>query len=379
MKNNEEQELLNTLKNSLIYRMSLGSKELYHSNVWAWLIEKDPAFLGMFGFGEDVIKRVQRVGREEGNRDLSVYLTSDEQGQEPIIIIENKLKSIPNKDQLRGYQNEVGDRFFAGVLTGICRPTIADADDKIRVQGDQGEKAWDFIDYKTIAERIKEIALTSKLDERGLATVNEYCGDIAAMDALVKQKVGETLDPFWGDENGDWNDLGLMDLVNKVRASGFIQYFKERWEKTGTPMPSKVEQGFNNKKNTLGFFYCVSGQPTIGIQIEGNQFRRVVYTDRQGQKAKGLFEEFAGSWFDGKYAGGKKKEKRYLNWPNWPKAEKMETKLTRSYGKYGENFVYQYAWLQAGQMSYESLYRFLEENLKIAKELSENLAKPGKE
>ena len=379
MKNYEEQELLNILKNSLIYRMSLGSKELYHSNVWAWLIEKDPAFLGMFGFGDDVIKRVKRVGREEGNRDLSVYLTSDEQGQEPIIIIENKLKSIPNKDQLRGYQNEVGDRFLAGVLTGICRPTIADENDKVFVQGNEGERVWDFVDYKTIAERIKEIALTSKLDERGLATVNEYCDDIAAIDVLVKQNVGETLDPFRGDDSGDWDDLGLMDLVNKVRASGFIQYFQEQWEKTGISTPNKVEQGFNNKKNTLGFFYCVPDQPTIGIQIEGNQFRRVVYIEKAGQGAENLYKEFVGSWFDGKYAGGKKKEKRYLNWPDWPKAEKMETKLTRSYGKYGENFVYQYAWLQAEQMSYESLFRLLTENLKIAKELSENLAKSGKE
>ena len=29
------------LKSSLIYQMSLASKELFHSNVWAWIIEKD--------------------------------------------------------------------------------------------------------------------------------------------------------------------------------------------------------------------------------------------------------------------------------------------------------------------------------------------------
>ena len=27
------------LKKSMIYQMSLGSKELFHSNVWGWLIE----------------------------------------------------------------------------------------------------------------------------------------------------------------------------------------------------------------------------------------------------------------------------------------------------------------------------------------------------
>lgn len=378
MENHEEQKLLNTLKNSLIYRMSLGSKELYHSNVWAWLIEKDPAFLGMFGFGDDVIKRVKRVGREEGNRDLSVYLTPDDSNQEPVIIIENKLKSIPNKVQLQGYQNEVGDRFFAGVLTGICRPTIADENDKVPVQGSQGERVWDFVDYKTIAERIKEIALISKLGERSLATVSEYCDDITAMDALVKQKVGETLNPFWGDGSGDWDDLGLMDLVNKVRASKFMQYFREHWNKDEMGPLDDPWQGFNHKKNTLDFHYSVSDDFTIGIQIEGDQFRRMVYLNGQNksQDAEKLFERFVGTWFDGKFRSEGDKDHII----HWPGSEKMDTKLTHRYAKYGSNFVYQYATLseKKGQMSYESLFRMLEENLRVAKELVESLTNKKK-
>ena len=33
------------LKESLMYQMSLGSRELFHSNVWAWLMEMDNNFL----------------------------------------------------------------------------------------------------------------------------------------------------------------------------------------------------------------------------------------------------------------------------------------------------------------------------------------------
>lgn len=36
------------LSKSLLYQMSLGSKELYHSNVWAWLIENDTSFIKVF-------------------------------------------------------------------------------------------------------------------------------------------------------------------------------------------------------------------------------------------------------------------------------------------------------------------------------------------
>ena len=36
------------LKNSLMYQMSLGSKELFHSNVWGWLLENDKSFIKVF-------------------------------------------------------------------------------------------------------------------------------------------------------------------------------------------------------------------------------------------------------------------------------------------------------------------------------------------
>lgn len=36
---------VNFLKNSMMYQMSLGSKELFHSNVWWWLIDNDKNFI----------------------------------------------------------------------------------------------------------------------------------------------------------------------------------------------------------------------------------------------------------------------------------------------------------------------------------------------
>ena len=39
---------LNELKHSPIYAMSLGSKELFHSNFWKWLITEDFNFASVF-------------------------------------------------------------------------------------------------------------------------------------------------------------------------------------------------------------------------------------------------------------------------------------------------------------------------------------------
>ena len=39
---------IDRLEQSLVYKMSLGSKELYHSNIWAWLMENDNSFIKAF-------------------------------------------------------------------------------------------------------------------------------------------------------------------------------------------------------------------------------------------------------------------------------------------------------------------------------------------
>ena len=45
--NNKENDI-KKLSGSLIYKMSQGSKELYHSNIWSWLIEQDAEFINAF-------------------------------------------------------------------------------------------------------------------------------------------------------------------------------------------------------------------------------------------------------------------------------------------------------------------------------------------
>ena len=41
-------EKIEELHQSPIYAMSLCSKELFHSNFWAWLMEQDERFIELF-------------------------------------------------------------------------------------------------------------------------------------------------------------------------------------------------------------------------------------------------------------------------------------------------------------------------------------------
>ena len=97
---------------SLIFAMSHGSHELFHSNIWAWLINKDQAFVKVFF--PDVKGRFLRVKREEGNRDLTIWMENAD-GKEKAYVIENKFKSFPRKGQLLDYREGLNDKFAEGL------------------------------------------------------------------------------------------------------------------------------------------------------------------------------------------------------------------------------------------------------------------------
>lgn len=100
MYRNEFAEILGLLKQNAIFRLSLTSKELFHSNFWAWLIGKyENKFTSVFYPDYDGKSKV-KVRREKHNFDLSLEIN------DKLIIIENKFKSLPNKEQLEEYMEK---------------------------------------------------------------------------------------------------------------------------------------------------------------------------------------------------------------------------------------------------------------------------------
>ena len=91
-------EIRSRLKGSLLFYMSLGSKELFHSNTWAWLIERDNNFARIF-FPSIPQGAAITVTREEKNRDLTIWVNKGTNNAQAYVI-ENKFKSIPRRGQL---------------------------------------------------------------------------------------------------------------------------------------------------------------------------------------------------------------------------------------------------------------------------------------
>jgi len=83
---------IDKLKKSPIFNMSLSSKELFHSNFIAWILEEYPKYMGEF-FSEylsleDKPQKITNVQREKKNIDISFDIGDKS------IFIENKVKSI---------------------------------------------------------------------------------------------------------------------------------------------------------------------------------------------------------------------------------------------------------------------------------------------
>ena len=99
--------VIEALKKSPMFQLSLSSKELFHSNFLYWIWNISPALF------KDIINELlghnssktwpdkYSVKREYNNYDLCVVDSIDTVK----LVIENKVKSIPNLKQLKAYKN----------------------------------------------------------------------------------------------------------------------------------------------------------------------------------------------------------------------------------------------------------------------------------
>ena len=119
---NELLTLRNKIENTLNYQLSLSNLELYHSNLFAVVLEKSE-FIDHKFFSNviDINKKYTdlKVYREKNSIDLTIEVI-DEDRKTRVIFIENKVKSLPGKDQLVRYSEK--DSNAKGILLSLVKP-----------------------------------------------------------------------------------------------------------------------------------------------------------------------------------------------------------------------------------------------------------------
>ena len=214
MENNEQltayEKAINYLKTSPMFNLSLSSKELFHSNFLYWIYLYDKSYfkelVGKLGadtssWGNDndwVLKR------EYNNFDLCVIKYETQLGKRNkekknkeenlLLVIENKIKSIPTLEQLKNYNKKICDKFKN------CEPEkilLSLTESEISVEG------WRYVSYEPICEWLQMLLL--KLDtqyEREL--INDYAKFVKALITLTEE---------WKEDAEDDHDIFLLDYT----------------------------------------------------------------------------------------------------------------------------------------------------------------------
>lgn len=406
---------ISDLKNSPIYAMSLGSKELFHSNFWAWLMRKNPYLINVFFDG--LIKNVEvtkgndsfkiddnisvkpedLVKREDNHKDITIYLGNN------VYVIENKIKTLPYREQLLKYQYSTKKHFAKGCYTGLINPRFAEGEvtfeinKSSRTEKFENEK-WQFLCYKDIASKIKKELVNERsgnfFNDFEEKIIEQYCCDIANINHIICNKLN---DEFEFETDKELVEVQLDDVYKKIKSDILKgEILKELEDSDGQEITDKfifrVETAYSNKQPSISFKFVYNNPKndkvtdiySFGIQIQNGGIRR--YAETKVGKMKnfkggydGFFEAFAkNKWFDENFEENKNlnlqfsDESKSLETHMSPKEDnKKKNKKSIKYNAYTD-FVYQYYNISNEEKKdIRALAEEIKKNLEYAKSICE--------
>lgn len=355
------------LKDSIVYQMSLGSRELFHSNLWAWMMEKEPRVISEVFFKGIAIPGTYSVEREDGNRDITIYIGND------VYVIENKFKAIPTEDQLIKYSKEIS--ITKAILTGLRVPSF-----NLPNKNNEYLSNWEFLSYSTIIENLGELLKTPKelaFTPKEIDVLEKYIEMLQGIINIVKIEVPEEglLLKISAKDFEDYHKIRLDDLLIKQHTDKFCKYLLKRQEITSRMNKETngyhlcVEPDFRNSTGIVNVFYRKGtkkekNEYLIGVQIQSNQFRYCVAAPKEDYRS--IFEAYkAYGWFEEYSKTGKKEFKG--------NGSSMSPRDGGSYNKYNgtSKFVYQY--FDLTDLTYENIVGLLDKALDEAKTIIQQI------
>lgn len=329
---------INNLKASPLFYLFLSSRELFHSNFWIWLstlnrnetvkLFSEKNMPNTFDFKREHNQQNGKPKTEKIKSKIDLYIFEEKEIVKrnklkkeltPLIVIENKVKDFPKLEQLNRIKYSFGDvhNNIEFVLATLFWK------EKIKENIANG---WIVKTYRNIAEAIEPNKFTDNIYYQSLiADYKTFTLNLALLAEGLEIK--EEYDFYYPNSKylfDKLNEINLWEGYQKMRASHLIIEF----EKQIKPRNVFINYGINNQKATMDFRPRLNLKLGygVGIQIEGDQYRRFV----EGQKAAEFAENLLkiGVFLD----PNKKFEKgvNYLNYGNsfkyqYDKVTKVET------------------------------------------------------
>ena len=277
----ENKDLIAILKESPLFNLSLSSKELFHSNFLWWLGSNERTFPLFKQVMERFVGTALQwtfdnvsVKRENKHIDLCVR---NKTGKNPLLILENKVKSIPNKEQLKEYY-EKEPKAENYVLLSLATEFF----DKAAIENisENGNKIWKICSYADFAEALKIIP--DGLTQYECELINDYRTFILYLHELAQQWIGNVRpDSLFKEKSEKIEECRLHDLYDKLRYSQLALMLQKQLNRTDV----YVKTGYSNKSGIVEVTIPYEDHQLI-IQVQGNSYRHAyVYVgEDKGQK-----------------------------------------------------------------------------------------------
>ena len=265
------QEICAELRREPLFHMSLHSRELFHSNFLAWVLESHPeaGALMLYRWSQWTDDPNHWVLREYRNLDLVVKAKDLE-----VVVIENKVFDLPSEEQLDRYAEKVESEGRPRLLLlSMHDPGWPDG----RYASPNG-LVWTHVPYSALATALNgaTVSIPNRFDSE---LVEHYC-------AMVKLLVGlleaTALDDFTapihvdGDAASELRDIRLYASVAKMRAHQAAALLNR------TPLANvaPITAGFTRNTPILQQFFELPNGDRLGWQYQGRQWRLAVITSR---------------------------------------------------------------------------------------------------
>jgi hypothetical protein len=253
--NNNLTGKVETLKSSTLFYLSLGSKELFHSNFLEWLTKKYPKQVGtlfapyLAQTGGDI--SVVRVERELKNVDLHVYFAN---GQE--LIVENKVRSLPFEEQLQQYGDENQGEEKNFLLLTLVKPQFA--------QDSTITSTWQIMSYADLAKKLSTL-LESITDSYDSLVLRDYIMFITALDAVFVES---------GLSDDDYFTFYSLDQDETLRSLKELRmadvYLKLKYQQLAVKVYEALKQAYPDRE----VYFGASPTNSVGsIHVKHGMFR----------------------------------------------------------------------------------------------------------
>jgi hypothetical protein len=272
---------INELKASPVLYLSGGSKELFHSNFLYWLgVNYRDAFQELVAkiccinasWPENWIVR-----REHLHLDLCVTYekeTGKTRKGKPVreecafIIIENKVKSLPDLVQLRKYE-----QVYTNHDSGCTYMVLSLVKDFPGQKCLKINTCWQLHHYDELAELIRECCSDSVISQEHRPYIRDYCQFVENLSKLAEEWRIDEQESFLS-QRDDLRELRLNDIYEKVRYAQIAALLAEKL-KTGIVNDIDEERVILGMSNTdiilrrgrddadeiLAFYGCPEAKP----------------------------------------------------------------------------------------------------------------------